>query len=128
MTFIIGNFGEACKESWLHFIVAIAACSDKNYDVVEQVVKANFAIMDALMEAGEIFIKALQKIVKIGFSLGGDDALLRLITGMEASGSTWCCFYCFWQRNMPFGVKQCCMKRNTATACSLANKQQGGHI
>jgi hypothetical protein len=127
MTLTLGNFGNACKDSWLHFLAAIAACNDKDYDIVAQVVKNNFAIIDLLTAAGEIFIKALQKTVKIVFSIGGDDALLRLITGMDPSGSKWCCFYCFWQRKLPAGIDQCKEKRNTATACKMAETQQGGH-
>jgi len=67
MTLTLGNFGNACKDSWLHFLAAITACNDKNYDIVAQVVKNNFAIIDLLTAAGEIFIKALQKTVKIVF-------------------------------------------------------------
>ena len=127
MSLTLGNFGLLCKTSCLHFIVAIADCNDHERDIVAQVLANNFAIIDQLAATGIIWVQALQRHLNIVFHFGGDDKILCLITGLEVSSSNWCCFYCFWMRNMAFGVAQCPLKRCTHTAVIFAEKQECGH-
>jgi hypothetical protein len=128
MSITLGNFGLLSKCSYLHFIAALAACSDDDCDLIAQIVHNNFRIIDQLLEVGEIFIKAVGRTVPIIFNFGGDDKILRLITGMARSSSKWCCFYCFWSRNVPDGVTQCTIKRSVALAMEFATEKEHGHI
>jgi hypothetical protein len=101
-----GNFGLLCKCTALHFVAAIATCSDKDRDLIAKVVATNFRIIDELAGLGSIFIKALGKAVAISFVFGGDDKVLRLITGLAPSCGKWCCFYCYWLHNLHPSVAQ----------------------
>ena len=82
LTLTLGNFGKRCKSSWLHFVAAIADCNDKDRSIVQQVLANNFSIVDRLTKAGEIFITAMGKAIPIVFNIGGDDALLHVLTGL----------------------------------------------
>lgn len=129
LTVTLGNFGKGCKSSWLHFIAAIADCNDKDRSVVHQVLANNFSLVDQLVEAGEVFINTIGKAMAITFRFGGDDALLRVLTGLVRSSSCWCCLYCFWMRNAQ-DTCQVTSKRSTTLAIALAArsaKEQGGH-
>ena len=48
MSLTLGNFGLLCKTSYLHFIITIADCNDRERDIVTQVLANNFAIIDQL--------------------------------------------------------------------------------
>jgi hypothetical protein len=122
-----GNFGALCKASCLHFVAAIADCNDSDRDILLQVTKNNFAAIDALLAAGSMFVKALNRTIRIVINFGGDDKILRLIAGLEVSSSKWCCFYCFWRRKLPTGVPQIQGKRSVDMACTLAVEQRVGH-
>jgi hypothetical protein len=122
-----GNFGILCKCTALHFIAAVANCTDKERNLIAKVVDTNFRIIDALASQGCYFIKALGKTVNIRFMLGGDDKVLRLFTGLVPSCSNWCCFYCYWYRNLHPGVAQTTCKRSVANALLMCGNGSGGH-
>lgn len=126
LSLTFGNFGLLCKTSCLHFIAAIATCGDKDRDIVYQVLAHNFAIVDSITRTGQLFIKVLGKLVAVTFAIGADDQGLRLITGLAPSSSNFCCFYCYFLRNLHPSCSQCLLKRSVAYAIALA-PTHGGH-
>jgi len=127
MCITFGNFGMLCKCSYLHFITALADCSDDDRSVIEQILHNNFALIDQLLHVGSIYINAIKKAVPITFNFGGDDKILRLITGLERSASKWCCFYCFWRRDA-LAAEQVTTKRTTDMATEFAVRHECGHM
>ena len=122
-----GNFGMLCKTSCLHFIAAMANCNDGDRDMLRRVLQNNLVQIDHLLEVGELFIEAIQQSIKIVFALGGDDKVLRCICGLEVSSSVWCCFYCFFHRNLPSQLPQCFYKRSLQSALEFGSRREYGH-
>ena len=127
LTVTFGNFGILCKCTALHFIAAVANCTDKDRTLIGQVLSTNFKIIDVLHSRGTMFIQALGREVNIRFVLGGDDKILRLIAGLAPSCSNWCCFYCYLMQKLHSSLPQCRIKRSVANALHMCKDGSGGH-
>jgi hypothetical protein len=87
----------------------------------------NIAQVEHLLTVGTLFVAALQRVIRVTFAFGADDQGLRLITGLASSSSIYCCFYCYFIRNLNPTLNQCYHKRSSRNAIELAATGDGGH-
>jgi len=96
----LANFGPLCNLKLFNFISNWAYISDKDSEMVKLIWSTNLEILNEIQLIQEIFLESEDLTIRCSCKYSGDEAWFRMMNGLNASSSNFCCTKCYHIRDL----------------------------